>query len=70
MQDAGRAAELMAIASRSPKAPVWFIDFAASLFSKAGRRNLGQAVLREYLERTPEGYGADRARAKLKELEQ
>jgi hypothetical protein len=69
VKDNVRAAELLN-ESASLGAPFWVVSLAAKLYSKAGQALLGKQVLLEYLEKNPEGRGADRARVRLKEIEE
>ncbi|MEQ1875128.1 MAG: hypothetical protein ABL958_00690 [Bdellovibrionia bacterium] len=63
-----RAAELLKRAG-DHGAPPWVYSLAARLYGREGQIDLARQVLNEFLDKNPEGYGAARARQRLKEIE-
>ncbi|HEX4925994.1 MAG TPA: tetratricopeptide repeat protein [Bdellovibrionales bacterium] len=68
IKDYRRAGELMHRAA-DLGAPPWVYALAARLYTREGRAELARTILLDFLERNPEGYAADRARLRLKEIE-
>lgn len=68
-QQPERAADLLMQASQYG-GPNWLPILASRLYSNTGRKALGRSVLIEYLKTNPGGKAEERARQRLKELEQ
>lgn len=69
VKDQTRAAELLEKAGRLG-APDWVFSLAARLYGREGKIELARKVLTDYLKEFPEGRGAERAKQRLKEIDQ
>lgn len=68
MQRPEEAARLLVRAGKWG-APKWVYSLAARLYTKVGQAQFAKTVLEAVLSRNPKGYGVDRVRERLKEID-
>ena len=68
LQDAKRAAELLALAQKHG-GPDWLLSLSGALYSRSGQRHLAITTLREFIQNNPKSRSIERLKKRLKDLE-